>query len=248
MKKNSWRVGITGIAGAVLAPMLIVAAAAATAPAQPAQPQRPAAQQPAQPAQPQQPAQGGQAQGQQIDAKAEMKGVLTQPFDDFNLTRTEIPPGLIPIEANPYGMRPNMTCNDIRTEIAYIDGLIGEDVGPALPDEDNSIMSEENRTTAARNLARSAASSWIPFRGLVREVTGAESHARAFKEAVLAGFVRRAYFKGIAETRRCPAISAAAAAAARAAAVQASATQPAPAATPAAAPAGNAPARGGRAQ
>jgi hypothetical protein len=145
-------------------------------------------------------------EGQQIDAKAELKGVLTQPFDDFNLTRAEIPEGLIPIRNNPYGLRANVTCAQLTEEIVYIDGLVGADLEPVPQGEgDDSLLTRENTTTAARNVARSAASSWIPFRGLVRELTGAEAHARAFKEAVLAGMVRRAYLKGLREARRCPA-------------------------------------------
>ena len=137
-------------------------------------------------------------------AGAEIKGVLTQPFDDFNLTRTEIPPELLPIEADPYGPPKGSACADLTAEIVKIEGLIGADLVKKEAPASTSLLTKDNATQAARNTARSAASSWIPFRGLVREVTGAESHARAFKEAVLAGMVRRAYLKGLREMRRCP--------------------------------------------
>ena len=137
-------------------------------------------------------------------AGAEIKGVLTQPVDDFNLTRTEIPPELLPIEADPYGPPKGPRCADLTAEIALIDHLLGEDLMKKEAPADTSLLTKDNAAKAARNTARSAASSWIPFRGLVREVTGAESHARAFKEAVLAGMVRRACLKGVREMRRCP--------------------------------------------
>ena len=58
-------------------------------------------------------------------------------------------------------------------------------------------------TDATFNLAHSAVSSVIPYRGVVREVTGAEKRARSVNEALLAGTVRRAYLKGYGEMLGC---------------------------------------------
>ena len=41
------------------------------------------------------------------------------------------------------------------------------------------------------------------MRGIVRTVTGAEAHARKVQDAALAGAVRRAYLKGLADRDGC---------------------------------------------
>ena len=43
----------------------------------------------------------------------------------------------------------------------------------------------------------------IPFRGVVRKLSGAESHDRLVQSAIIAGNVRRAYLKGLGEARGC---------------------------------------------
>ena len=45
--------------------------------------------------------------------------------------------------------------------------------------------------------------SLIPFRGLVREVTGAAPAERRLQAAIGAGLARRGYLRGLAETRHC---------------------------------------------
>jgi hypothetical protein len=50
---------------------------------------------------------------------------------------------------------------------------------------------------------KGAAGSIVPFRGWVRQLTGAERHARAVQTAVAAGRVRRAYLKGLGQMIRC---------------------------------------------
>ena len=47
------------------------------------------------------------------------------------------------------------------------------------------------------------ASDVIPFRGIVRQVTGAARHDEYVQAAILAGTARRAYLKGLGEARGC---------------------------------------------
>ena len=138
-----------------------------------------------------------------LDSQNDLQSILTQPFNDFNLMRTEIPEKLASITPAPYApLRPD-GCPELAAEIGELDRLLGPDLEGRQRESEKAIISRESAERTARGAARGAASSWIPFRGFVRELTGAERHARAVREAVLAGMVRRAYLKGLAEALQC---------------------------------------------
>jgi hypothetical protein len=139
-----------------------------------------------------------------LDSQADFQSILTQPFNDFNLTRTEIPAKLSGITPAPYAPLSPSGCPEMTAEIGELDKILGPDLQGEKTESEKPIISMESAERTARSTARGAASSWIPFRGFVRELTGAERHARAVREAVLAGMVRRAYLKGLAEALQCP--------------------------------------------
>ncbi|HEX3487291.1 MAG TPA: hypothetical protein VHT51_19700 [Micropepsaceae bacterium] len=138
--------------------------------------------------------------------QSDLKSVLTQPFNDFNFVRSEIPEKLQHVAESSYAQPGSWACKDIDSEIVELDQILGADIdkhvsGTGAASE--PIIGVENATRTARNAARGAATSWIPFRGFVRELTGAERHARAAREAILAGMLRRAYLKGLRESLAC---------------------------------------------
>jgi len=45
--------------------------------------------------------------------------------------------------------------------------------------------------------------SFIPFRGILREVSGASEHQRRIRAAIQAGLARRGFLKGVGETHGC---------------------------------------------
>jgi hypothetical protein len=85
-------------------------------------------------------------------------------------------------------------------EIRELNAALGPDID--LPGGKGASVSKK-LTDATFNLARSAVSSVVPYRGVVRQVTGAEKRARSVNEALLAGTVRRAYLKGYGEMLSC---------------------------------------------
>ena len=139
------------------------------------------------------------------NAGSELQGALTQPFNDFNLVRTEIPEKLAQVRDAPYAKPVPGDCNDLAAQVLELDRLLGPDLQGEPGAAGKPLVSREAAEQAARDAARDAASSWIPFRGAVRYVTGAERHARAVKEATVAGIVRRAYLKGLREALQCAA-------------------------------------------
>jgi hypothetical protein len=120
--------------------------------------------------------------------------VLSQPARDLNLQRMHIPTELQAAAQTPYPDLP-ADCSAIEAEIAPLDKLLGPDMG------------SPQRKTAQRidpwAIAQDAAGGVVPFRGIVRRLSGASAADEAYRDAVLAGFVKRAYLKGILSRLTC---------------------------------------------
>ena len=140
----------------------------------------------------------------------------TGPLEDLNIRRQEIPTILQKAAANPYAHKAKVRCPDIKSELAELDTVLGEDVkiSPitlASADDSNiadiELPDKASVVDDAGHLAHDAVmdvirshTSVIPFRGIVRRITGAEHHQHKLEEAYQAGKLRRAYLKGLAET------------------------------------------------
>ncbi len=120
--------------------------------------------------------------------------VAATPVTDLNLRKNEIPQALTAAELQAYSLRGVSTCQQISQAIVELDAALGDDVD--LP------QSGERRTSSGR-LAQSVVGSFIPFRGVIREVSGANSRERELQSAVLAGMARRAFLKGTGQARGC---------------------------------------------
>lgn len=130
-----------------------------------------------------------------------LTGAVAAPLRDVNVLRTKIPPILLEAMADPY-QRPNpSTCAGILAALTPLNYALGADLDEPATDEDD-IM--ERGRDAGLGAMASVASSVIPFRGWVRQLTGAERHDSLVSAAITAGAVRRAYMKGLGETKGCP--------------------------------------------
>jgi hypothetical protein len=133
---------------------------------------------------------------EQIEDKAE--GVVRQPFKDVGLMRENPPEILIDAQRAPYSLNGLRTCPQFRRAIGQLDAVLGPDIdsvderGEALPGR------------LAEAGAKSIVNALIPFRGLVREASGAAEADRKFRIMVAAGVARRGYLKGIVRERKCP--------------------------------------------
>lgn len=121
--------------------------------------------------------------------------VAATPITDLNLTRDEIPEVLTLAVTAPYGNEGLSGCKEIGAEIAGLDRVLGDDL---------DIDTGQRRDITLGKIAKSAVSSFIPFRGIIRELSGAADHQRDFQEAIFAGAVRRGYLKGLGEQKGCP--------------------------------------------
>ncbi|MFN3609536.1 MAG: hypothetical protein ACK4Y9_10770 [Hyphomonas sp.] len=126
------------------------------------------------------------------------------PLDDFNLRRREIPQ-LLAGMTSPYGPPTEMNCAGIAMDVAELDAVLGRDWDSGAPDERlNSEVLADEAANAALDTVRSVSTGWIPFRGLVRQATGAQSHEKKYNQAFRIGAQRRTYLKGYGQALGCP--------------------------------------------
>lgn len=154
------------------------------------------------------------------------------PFEDLNLKNKDIPPALVKISDNPYALPTNLQCDALAKEVQELDVLLGPDMcTPANPSGLPPVATKETprifgcpadageRGAASRKgeyveqgagFAKdravgivSSKVNVIPFRGVVRKISGAEKQAKAFDRAYQAGRLRRAFLKGLTVSSGC---------------------------------------------
>lgn len=114
--------------------------------------------------------------------------VAKTPLRDFNIDARDIPAVLRVAESDPYATAGFGRCAAIVNAIAALDDVLGADYDIAVDDDSKRL----NRG----RLGQKVVGSFIPFRGVVREVTGAAESERALRAAYTAGMVRRGFLKG----------------------------------------------------
>lgn len=125
------------------------------------------------------------------------------PLEDINLKRAKIPEEFKQIR-NPYAVELEITCEKIAKEVNILDGLLGRDWDIPPPDEKGlSDRAADGASTAFLDAVASGASGFIPYRGLVRTVTGANSHATKVRKAYERGSHRRTFLKGMGFVKGC---------------------------------------------
>jgi hypothetical protein len=125
--------------------------------------------------------------------------ILVQPIRDAGLMHVEIPDPLVRASASPYALSDDASCAEVSAEIEGLSAILGPDLvaGPGQRENLFGRLAEAG--------GRAAVNSLIPFRTLVREVTGAAPAQRRFQEAVELGYARRGFLRGIYRLRDCSA-------------------------------------------
>ncbi len=130
-------------------------------------------------------------------------GALAAPLRDVNLLRTKIPAILLKAHAEAYA-RPEPTgCKKLIAEVRELDTVLGPDLDKFTEDENGGLITRDRAENTALGFVADTAQDVIPLRGWVRKLTGAERHDRLVAESITAGRVRRAYLKGLGESRGC---------------------------------------------
>jgi hypothetical protein len=124
--------------------------------------------------------------------------VAMSPLADINMKKREVPPVLEAALIKPYDVRGIATCEGLSAAVSELDAVLGDDIDVAY-----AKTGEEKAGNSVGAVAKSVISSFIPFRGIIREISGANAQERAWQLALYAGAVRRAFLKGVGEQRGC---------------------------------------------
>ncbi len=141
----------------------------------------------------------------------------TGSLEDLNIKQRDIPPLLLTVAQNPYAPPAKLTCPVIRSELTELDTLLGPDVKPKEVEvaSNSGFMSSDFMLTDTESMvdnggdfahdalmgAIRSKTSILPFRGIIRSITGANRHQSKLEEAYQAGKLRRAYLKGLAQSK-----------------------------------------------
>ena len=120
--------------------------------------------------------------------------VAKTPVTDLNLSKSEIPALLIEAQRAPYSLQGLGKCSQLVAAVEEFDRVLGPDLD--LP------QAERDRFSEGR-IAQWVVGSFIPFRGLIREISGANKNERELAAAIQAGLARRGFLKGVGAARGC---------------------------------------------
>lgn len=141
------------------------------------------------------------ALGQTAVAPANVKAedVAMSPLSDLNVRKKDVPVVLEAAMAKPYDLGRIRSCLGLKTAIIDLDVALGDDIDVASGEKSDM----ENVGNSAGAIAKSVIGSFVPFRGVIRELSGANAQDRMWNRALYAGTARRAFLKGIGEQRGC---------------------------------------------
>lgn len=139
------------------------------------------------------------ARGQAIP-EPDVEEVAKTPLRDLNIDARDIPEALQVAVRDPYETARLTTCNAIVADIAALDQVLGADYDIAVSEDGDRKGLPD---VSMGKVGQSVVGSIIPFRGIVREVTGAAASDRALSAAYTAGMARRAFLKGVGLARGC---------------------------------------------
>jgi len=123
--------------------------------------------------------------------------IVTQPARDVGAAKTKIPSALAAALADPYATKGISSCRQIAEAFHSLTDVLG-------PDFQAGATKRENRAgKLAEAGGQTVVNSLIPFRGLVREVTGAAPAQRRLNRAIDAGYARRGFLRGLYTARKC---------------------------------------------
>lgn len=128
------------------------------------------------------------------NGKVTARDVAITPIEDLNLEKDEIPPLLLAAQADPYSLAGLTRCSKITIAVEELNAILGPDFDVATADQ---------RKMTVGSAAKAVVGALIPFRGVIREISGANKHEREFQDAIMAGVMRRAYLKGVGLKQNC---------------------------------------------
>ncbi|HWI85686.1 MAG TPA: hypothetical protein VNT42_05095 [Sphingomonas sp.] len=123
--------------------------------------------------------------------------IATQPVRDLGAQKIEIPAPVQQAADAPYSLSGLRTCAQLNRAIFDLNDVLGSDYADA------AVVRENKAGKLAAAGGKTIVNAIIPFRGLVREVTGAAPAERRLDAAIQAAYARRGFLRGVATARKC---------------------------------------------
>lgn len=137
---------------------------------------------------------GGAATAQERNSTVrDAQDVVTQPVRDVGIDKKDVPAALAEAADDPYSLDQSRTCAQLTNAIRALNEELGPDFG-AEPGKKPSLLKAGSAAVV---------NTLIPFRGIVREVSGAASADRRLAAATQAGIARRGFLRGVYTARNC---------------------------------------------
>jgi len=131
------------------------------------------------------------------DTRKKALEIGSQPARDVGMSKRDVPAILQKAYDDPYSLKGLKTCKALAAEVTRLNAELGPDY----------VVGNEYKENRAGKLAEAGGktliNSIIPFRGLVREVTGAAPADRQMNAAVDAGLARRGFLRGVHLKQGC---------------------------------------------
>lgn len=123
--------------------------------------------------------------------------IAMQPARDVGARKIDIPVPIQQAAAAPYSLKGLKTCAQLSRAVFALNDVLG-------PDYDGAVTTHENKAgKLAEAGGKTIVNTIIPFRGLVREISGAAPAERRLNADIRAAFARRGFLRGVATARRC---------------------------------------------
>lgn len=123
--------------------------------------------------------------------------IMTQPIRDVGVAKIVVPPVLDRDPASTYSLQGLRTCPQLVAAVEDLNEVLGPDFAPGYG------QNESRAGKLAEAGGRAVVNSLLPFRGIVREISGAAPAERRLAGAVDAGLARRGFLRGVISARGC---------------------------------------------
>ncbi|WP_143435509.1 hypothetical protein [Henriciella aquimarina] len=139
------------------------------------------------------------------ETRAGFADAAMTPLEDLNLKRDQIPDALQSV-GNPYKVPADITCAEIEAQIITLNAVLGPDWDTPEDDGDDPTLSQRAGGAASDGVLGTVASEAggiMPYRGWIRQLTGAKAHQKKIESAYERGSHRRTYLKALGLMKGC---------------------------------------------
>jgi hypothetical protein len=133
-------------------------------------------------------------EGPKKSTEQQAEDIAVQPVKDVGVVKTKTPPLLHEAAEDPYTLEGLSHCDQLAAAYRELNGALGSDFVPGGIKANKGKIRVNGDTVAGLI---------VPFRGIVREVSGAAEAQRELLAAIAAGVARRGFLRGVYEGRRC---------------------------------------------